>query len=112
MVAWAKLSFCCLLMAAQCALATSWPMFRGGPALTGVASGMLASKLELLWKVKTGAVVKSSAAIDGERVFIGSGDARMYGLTLADGKKLWEFKATAPVESSPLAIEGKVFFGS
>src|SRR5206468_12689564 len=32
----------------------SWPMYRGGPALLGVASGKLADKLTLLWSFKTG----------------------------------------------------------
>jgi len=36
-----------------------WPMFRGGPALAGVAAGSLPERLELLWTFKTGGPVKS-----------------------------------------------------
>ena len=89
-----------------------WPMFRGGPALAGVAAGSLPERLELLWTFKTGGPVKSSAAIVQDRVFVGSDDGNVYALGLADGKKVWAFKTGGGVESSPLVLEGKVFVGS
>ena len=64
-----------------------WPMFRGGPALTGVAAGSLPERLSLLWTFKTAGPVKSSPAIVQDRVFIGSDDGNVYALTLADGKQ-------------------------
>src|SRR5438477_11020535 len=90
----------------------NWPMFRGNPALTGIASGSLPDKLSLLWSFKTGGPVKSSAAIVGGRVFIGSGDGQVYGLELAGGKKIWAAKTGGPVDSSPLFLDGKLLFGS
>ena len=42
--------------------AEDWPMFRGGPALLGIAGGSLSRELKLLWSFKTGGPVKSSAA--------------------------------------------------
>ena len=48
------------------AQAAAWPMFRGGPALLGVAEDSLPARLELLWSFKTAGPVKSSAAIDPE----------------------------------------------
>src|SRR6266516_961140 len=92
--------------------ASPWPMFRGNPALTGVASSLLPDKLSLLWSFKTGGPVKSSAAIVGGRVFIGSGDSHVYALELASGKKSWAAPTKGPVDSSPLVLDGKVFFGS
>ena len=89
-----------------------WPMFRGGPALAGVAGGSLPERLELLWTFKTGGPVKSSAAIVQGQVFIGSEDGNFYALGLADGKKVWAFKTGGGVESSPLVMEGRVFVGS
>ena len=89
-----------------------WPMFRGGPALTGVASGSLPEKPVLVWKFKTGGPVKSSAAIVQNRVYIGSDDSRIYALELAKGKKIWEYKTGGPVASSPLVLDGRVFAGS
>ena len=90
----------------------NWLMFRGNPALTGVAAGTLPDKLSLLWSFKTGGPVKSSAAIVGGRVFIGSGDSSVYALDLASGKKTWAARTGGPVDSSPLVLDGKVFFGS
>src|SRR6266478_2062302 len=69
--------------------ATDWPMFRGGPALTGIAAGVLRQKLSLLWSFKTGQPVRSSAAIAGGRVYVGSNDANVYCLDLTDGKQVW-----------------------
>ena len=69
-----------------------WPMFRGGPALTGVAGGKLPERLGLLWTFKAAGPVKSSPAIVQDRVFIGSDDGNVYALALADGKKVWAFK--------------------
>jgi outer membrane protein assembly factor BamB len=89
-----------------------WPMFRGGPALAGVAGGSLPERLALLWTFKTAGPVKSSAAIVQDRVFIGSDDGNVYALALADGTKVWAFKTGGGIESSPLVMEGKVFVGS
>src|SRR6266542_2568262 len=43
-----------LLLWAGTARAEDWQMFRGGPALLGVADGSLPTKPELLWSFKTG----------------------------------------------------------
>ena len=98
---------------AACAPAPDrWPMFRGEPALTGVAAGSLPSELALLWKFKTGGPVKSSAALENGRVYIGSDDGQLYALQLSDGHKLWTCKTEGSVESSPLVLSNRVFVGS
>ena len=74
-----------------------WPMFRGNPALSGVAQTQLPEKPSLLWSHKTDGPVKSSAAIVGGRVFVGSDDGQVYALDLAEGKRLWAFKTGAGV---------------
>ncbi len=89
-----------------------WPMFRGGPGLLGVASGQLPDRLGLLWTFKTEGPVKSSAAISGGRVYVGSDDGNLYAIDAATGKKLWAFKTGGEIESSPLVLDGKVYFGS
>src|SRR5258708_5731412 len=92
--------------------AESWPMFRGGPTLSGASSSRLPGGLKLLWSFKTAGPVKSSAAIAGGRVVIGSNDSNIYALDFANGKKQWAFKTGGDVESSPLVLDGKVFAGS
>jgi eukaryotic-like serine/threonine-protein kinase len=100
------------LLLAPALPAADWPMFRGRPALTGVAQETLPPKLSLLWTFKTAGAVKSSAALVQGRAFIGSDDGNLYALDLASGKRLWAFKTGGEVESSPLVLAGKVFVGA
>src|SRR5262245_21273050 len=58
----------------------SWPMFRGSQGLLGVSASRLPDKLVLLWTFKTLGPVKSSPAIDGGPVFVGSNDTNIYAL--------------------------------
>ena len=87
-------------------------MFRGGPALHGVAPGTLDVPLTLLWTFKTGAAVRSSPAVSGGRVFFGSDDMSVHAIDLAKGTRIWDFKTEGAIESSPLVLDGKVFVGS
>ena len=64
------------------------------------------------WTFSTNARVESSAAIAGERVFIGSNDGRFYVLNLNTGAKLWEFNAGAPLSASPAIARGRIVIGS
>lgn len=87
-------------------------MYRGQPDLTGGAAGNLPAKPVLLWSFKTQGPVKSSAAIVGNRVFIGSNDRHLYALDFATGKKIWAFTNSEAIESSPLGLGGKIFVGA
>ena len=87
-------------------------MFRGSQALLGTAPGELPDKLDLIWSFKTQGPVKSSAAVVGGRVFIGSDDGNLYGLELSTGKKIWSAKTDGGLESSPLVLDGRVYVGS
>src|SRR5260221_10826107 len=98
------------VLACACpALAADWPMFRGNPALTGVTPGKLERKLPLLWTFNTTKPVKSSPAIAGDHVFVGSDDGNLYSINFGTGKKEWAYKAEGPVESSPLVLDGRVY---
>jgi outer membrane protein assembly factor BamB len=101
-----------LVLAAIPGRSADWPMFRGGPTLAGLASEKIPDKPVLVWSFKTGAPVKSSAAIVQDHVFIGSSDNSLYALNLADGKKAWSIKTGGEIESSPLVLDDKVFVGS
>lgn len=91
---------------------SDWPMFHGGQGLLGRAVGTLAESLTLLWKFKTNAEVKSSAAISEGRVFIGSSDESLYALDLKTGTKLWSYKTEDAIEGTPCVTDGRVFVGS
>ena len=105
---------CLAALAAGIAVAPAadWPMYRGQPDLSGVASGKLPDQPTLLWSFKTQGPVKSSAAIVEQRVFVGSSDQQLYALDLASGKLVWAFTNSDAIESSPLVLNGKIFVGS
>ena len=48
----------------------------------------------------------------GGRVYIGSGDGRLYVLDAASGKKIWEFDTGAGLTASPAVADGKVVIGA
>ena len=92
--------------------AGDWPLFRGDPGLTGLAAGELPDALKLHWRARTGGAVKSSAAIVGGKVFVGSDDGHVYCLDLLSGRKLWSFKTGEGVEASPTVLDAVVYVGS
>src|SRR2546430_15711698 len=67
--------------------APSRPMVRGGSALLGLAATPLTPPPPVLWTFKTQGPVKSSAAVAGRQVFIGSVDQPLSTPGLATGEK-------------------------
>jgi outer membrane protein assembly factor BamB len=55
-------------------------------------------------------VLKSSPAVVGGKVYIGSLDGNMYALDANSGNIVWQFKANGPIECSPAAAYGAVYF--
>lgn len=97
--------------------AESWPSFRNGSALRGVATSPLPEKLELLWELETQDGVQSTAAIDAGRVYIGTTEGQLLCLDLADGREIWRRRSIdsddpkefamgfiAPITLSPTAV--------
>src|SRR5262249_21731265 len=61
--------------------------------------------------------VFSTPCVADDRVYVGEGfhqdrECRLYCLDAASGKKLWEFPTGSHTESSPCAVDGKVYFGA
>src|SRR5438445_9062985 len=74
----------------------SWPTSRNGSGQLGVATTKLPAKLEKLWDRKAGqkeAMIKSTAAIAGGRVYAASLNGEVFCLDLTDGKRLWTYKS-------------------
>ena len=67
---------------------------------------------KVLWKFNTPGRIYSSPTIDGNLVFIGSGDHKLYALDKVTGKKAWEFKTGGTVHSTPAVRGNLVFVGS
>jgi outer membrane protein assembly factor BamB len=88
-------------------------MFRGEPTHTGVAAGQLFSgQGGIRWAVKTGGVVRSTPAVAGSRLFVGSGDGGLYAIDRDNGQVVWRFDAKSPVHASPAVARGLVVAAS
>jgi len=70
----------------------SWPNFRNGTALRGIASSELPEELELLWEVPTTDGVTSTAAIADGRTYVATYSGHVLCLNLTDGAEVWRYR--------------------
>ncbi len=90
-----------------------YSMFRGNNKHTGTyVTAEVKNNPGLKWRFKTNGVVNSSVAIEGDKLFFGSGDSSLYCINASDGLLAWQFKTSGAVFSSPAVINGVVYFGS
>lgn len=90
----------------------SWPIFRGDPALTGVADDQLPDEPALLWFFQTDSWIIGSPVLGLGRVYSGSSDGKVYALNLSDGEKVWEFDTQDDIEASPLLLDEAIYVGN
>src|SRR5690606_13966538 len=55
---------------------------------------------------------QSSPVINGDRLFIGGGDERVYALSVKDGQVLWTFKTHGIVHTTPALDATRIYIGS
>src|SRR5262245_1671768 len=99
-----------LLFAADITKDTSWPLFRGNPEQTGVASASLPDTFKIAWHFKAKEGIEGTAVIAGETVFIGSFDSHLHAIDLRSGKEKWKYKA-GPIKATPGYRDGTVYVG-
>lgn len=88
-------------------------MFRGGPEHSGIYTSTAEPSLsEVAWKFKTKGKVISTPVVDGDAVYVGSTDHKLYAINRRDGTLKWSFDTFGPVNSSPAVSNGLVMFGS
>src|SRR5262245_24817857 len=76
-------------------------MFRGNPEHTGVSlSPLFHGQGGVKWRTQTGDAVRSSPAVTGRRIYVGSGDGHLYALDRATGSVVWRFDAGGAVDAS------------
>ena len=73
----------------EAAKSKSWPSFRNGNQLRGIASSDLPDKLELLWKVAVDDGVTATAAIVDGRVYAGTFGGELICFDRKNGKRIW-----------------------
>jgi outer membrane protein assembly factor BamB len=71
-----------------------------------------ASTGALVWNYTTGSEVKSSPAVAGGIVYVGSDDWVVYALNATTGALVWNYTTNAFVDSSPAVAGGIVYVGS
>lgn len=67
---------------------------------------------EIAWQFKTEDRIYTTPAIDGDLIFIGSGDEHLYAIDKKSGKEIWKFKTEGAVHSSPFVGRDLVYVGS
>jgi len=88
-------------------------MYRGNPAHTGVYETAGLPELGgMRWRFETMGPVRSTPAIAGETLYVGSTDGNLYALNVATGEERWRVSVGSPVSSSPVVAHGLVIFGS
>jgi outer membrane protein assembly factor BamB len=90
--------------------AADWPVFRGGPEMTGVAVAKLPDQLAERWAFKCKDVVEAAPAVVGGVVYVASTDKHLYALELITGKEKWRVKL-GPMKASPGVANGRVYVG-
>ncbi|OYW24367.1 MAG: hypothetical protein B7Z55_02395 [Planctomycetales bacterium 12-60-4] len=98
----------------------SWPSFRQNWSLTGVATGSLPDKLDLLWEAELGDQIVATAAIVGDRVFVPCLSGELVCLDRSNGQRVWTYKSVKEVpknsfapgfKSSPTVTADSVYLG-
>ena len=97
----------------------SWPSFRNGNQLHGIATSTLPQDLQLLWKHPAPDGIASTAAIVDGRVYIGTLSGEVFCLELKSGREIWNYRSIDdPQEdfapgflSSPTVTAEAVFLG-
>jgi outer membrane protein assembly factor BamB len=90
-----------------------WPMFRGQLNHTGVAHTTSTVSTSPFWSYSTGGSVYSSPAVVGGRVYVGSGDGKVYCLDAITGGSIWNYTTGDSIGwSSPAVADGRVYIGS
>lgn len=86
-------------------------MFRGGPAHGGVYAVEAVDLFGgLAFMFQTMGPVRSSPAVSGNLICIGSDDGYLYALDRLSGALVWKFSAGSAITSSPAIAYGLVFF--
>jgi outer membrane protein assembly factor BamB len=94
----------------RAASSADWPLFRGTPLQTGLATTTLPDTLEIRWTFQAKEGIEGAAAIVGDTVYVGALDEHLYALKLADGSLKWKYKG-GPFKAAPSVHSGAVYIG-
>jgi outer membrane protein assembly factor BamB len=85
-------------------------MFRGDPRHTGVYGPVSGRNLVgMQWRFPTGGEVDGSPTVDGNTVYVGSGDGKLYAIDLWSGSQKWSYDTGSPISATP-AIDATTIY--
>ncbi|MCD6382907.1 MAG: PQQ-binding-like beta-propeller repeat protein, partial [Thermoplasmata archaeon] len=94
-----------------------WPTLMGSPAHTGYTDSLMPLNPSILWNTSIPGHTRSSPVVYQGRVYVGSGDRRLYCLDIDTGVILWSFNtyvnASVPggeIRYAPSVSNGVVYF--
>ena len=64
---------------------------------------------DLVWRSTNGGIISSPAVAKGA-VYVGSGDGNLYVVDATSGDQLLRFRTETPIGSSPVVVDGVVYF--
>jgi outer membrane protein assembly factor BamB len=67
---------------------------------------------QIIWEFPTGDTVRSSPALVGSVIYIGSDDGNLYALDSATGELQWKFETGGAITASPVVVDGIIYVGS
>lgn len=103
---------CALALAATTPVfADGEPMFRGGPALTGVYPGPAPHRaVGVRFQFDAGAPLRNAPAVTDGRLYFGDANGVFRALDARTGAVFWQVTLDTPVTSSPLVADRRVLF--
>jgi eukaryotic-like serine/threonine-protein kinase len=94
---------------------TSSPLISDGIMYLGSDNMLIALDIETretIWEFETEGAVKSSPAITGSVLYVGSEDGRVYAVNADTGEELWRYQTGGKISSSPAVVDGVIYIGS
>ncbi len=90
----------------------SWPMTRGGPALSGSVATMMPVNPAVAWTFSANGSIQAEAAVVGGRVFVGTMKGTLHCLAADTGTEIWKFETKDAITAAPAVAAGKIFLSS
>src|SRR5687768_16341967 len=90
----------------------SWPMTRGGPALSGNVAANVPREPVPAWTLAAAGPISAEGAIAGGRVYVGTGKGTLHCLSADSGQEIWKFESKDAITAAPAVSAGKVFVSS